>query len=143
MKQPALVAVSLLSFLLLTGCGLFRRGVNTSLSSSVEINQQHGRDIATLSRDDYVIHDIRMGEDVSRQVFLLFFPIGAQISPQESSDNAYFQAISENEQCDALLMPYVHIDRKVLPLLVVNIITRTTQVKGRCIEVVEAKDSPQ
>lgn len=116
-----------------SGCGLFRRrGVNTNVSSNVEVNQQ-GRDIATLSRDEYEIVDTSIGEDKQVGVYLLTIPLGQQTSKDEGVDSAYYAAVDRLPECDSLLMPRVSVKRVLIPLLIVNIVIRKTRVKGRCV----------
>ncbi|MEM6991291.1 MAG: hypothetical protein AAF721_12355 [Myxococcota bacterium] len=133
--NPALVVVPLIASLALPtlGCGLFRRrgNVSTSANSSVEVNNQ-GRDLATLSRDEYEIIETSIGEDKQTSVFILTIPVGQQTSRDEAADSAYYAAVDRIPECDVLMMPRVSVDRVLIPLLLVNIVVRKTRVKGRC-----------
>ncbi len=126
---PIVLSLALPSF----GCGLFRRrnNVSSSASSSVEVNNQ-GRDLATLSRDEYEIIETSIGEDKSTGVFLVTIPVGQQTTKDEAADSAYYAAVDRIPECDVLLMPRVSVKRVLIPLLLVNIVVRKTRVKGRC-----------
>ena len=115
------------------GCGLFRRRnqVNTSVSSSVSVTQT-GRDLATLSRDEYEIVDTSIGEDKSTSFYVLTIPVGNQTTVEEMTDNAYYRAVDRLPECDSLLMPRASVKRTIVPLLLVNIVIKKTLVKGRC-----------
>lgn len=117
------------------GCGLLgRRRSTTNVSSNVEVNQQ-GRDLATLTRDQYDVIETSIGEDKSTSVFLLTLPVGKQTTKDESVGTAHFNAVDRVPECDALTMPRVDVRRVVIPLLLVNIVVRKTRVKGRCINI--------
>jgi len=119
------------------GCGHFRRNqTNSSVSSSIEINQQ-GRDIATLSRDQYEVIEASAGESKSRHVFILTIPVGSQNTASENTDNAYFNAVDAVPGCDAMLNTRVETQRRIIPLLLINIVTHKTRVKGRCVHIHE------
>lgn len=130
---PLALALSLPSM----GCGLFRRNkTTTNVSSSVQINDQ-GRDVATLQRDEYEVIGTSMGQDKSTQVFFLTIPMGSQTGAAEGAENAYYDAVDRDPQCDALLMPRAATKRIVIPLIIINIVIRKNRVKGRCIHVLE------
>lgn len=130
---PLALSLSLPAF----GCGLFRRNkTTTNVSSNVEINQQ-GRDVATLRRDEYEVLDTAIGYDQSNQVYFLTIPIGSLTGASEGVDNAYFDAVASNVDCDALSMHRVQTKRIVIPLLIINIVVRKNRVQGRCIHILE------
>jgi hypothetical protein len=138
MSRHAWIAVPVALGLLLPapGCGLFRRrtNVNTSVSSSVEVNQT-GRDIATLQRHEYEVLEISVGQNKSTSVFLLTLPVGGQTSHQEQVDTAYSGAVARVKGCDAMLFPRVETKRVLVPLLLVNFAFKTITIKGRCIHI--------
>ncbi len=119
------------------GCGLFRRrrgNVSTSVNSSVSISQQD-RDIATLQRDEYEVIETSIGANKARSIFFLTLPVGSHTTHEEQVDSAYYQAVDRIPECDALMMPRVDTKRIFVPLLIVNIVIRKTQVKGRCVHI--------
>ncbi len=138
MKHISWIAVPVALGLALpaVGCGLFRRrnSVNTSVSSSVEVNQT-GRDVATLERHEYEVIETSIGMNKATSVFVLTIPVGSHTSQSEQVDSAYFAAIDRVPGCDAMLMPRVDTKRTLVPLLLVNIVVKRTTVKGRCIHV--------
>ena len=134
LPRPLIIGPLVASFVLPAfGCGLFRRRnqVNSTVNSSVEVNSQ-GRDIATLSRDEYEIIETSVGESKHTGVLLLTIPVGQQTTTDEGIENAYYAAVDRVPECDALLMPRVSVKRIVIPLLLVNIVIRKARVKGRC-----------
>ncbi len=140
MRRLAFIAAPLALCLALptTGCGLFRRrtNVNTSVSSSVEVSQT-GRDVATLERHEYEVLETSIGVSKSTSVFVLTLPVGSQTSHDEQVGSAYFQAVSREKGCDALLMPRVDTKRTLVPLLLVNLVFKRVTIQGRCIHVKE------
>lgn len=121
-----------------SGCGLFRRrtNVNTSVSSSVEVSQT-GRDVATLERHEYDVLATSIGVNKSTGVFVLTIPVGSQTSHDEQVSSAYFEAVSREKGCDAMLMPRVHTKRTLVPLLIINLVFKKVTIQGRCIHIKE------
>lgn len=140
MSRHAWIAIPVVLGLLVPaqGCGLFRRrnNINTSVSSSVEVNQT-GRDVATLARHEYEVLTTSVGKNKSTSVFVLTLPVGGQTSHQEQVDTAYSVAVSGVPGCDALLMPRVETKRVLVPLLLINFAFKSITVKGRCIHIKE------
>jgi|GEM_PF-1751264 len=133
LSRIAVVAVAASLALPAFGCGLFRRRnqVNTSVSSSVSVTQT-GRDLETLTRDEYEIVDTSIGEDKSTSFYVLTIPVGNQTTVEEMTENAYYRAVDRLPECDSLIMPRASVKRTVIPLLLVNIVIKKTLVKGRC-----------
>ena len=117
------------------GCA-FRRSVhNTTLQSSVQIDQGGAGGVATLTRDEYEVRGTSSGKDKTTRVFVLWFPVGNHKSASEVWDSAYSNAVDNAEDCDGLLLPRTQVKRVVVPLLLVNVIVKKVQVKGRCIRI--------
>lgn len=121
--------------LLLSGCGLsFRK---TSLNTSVSVNNSSSQDIATLRRSEYELMGQATGQMASRQVFVLWFPVGAQKSRAELIENAYYKAAETVPGCDALLLPRTQTNTVFVPLLLVNVLSRRVTLQGRCLHLLE------
>jgi len=122
------------------GCGLFRRSkISTNVSSNVEINEQ-GRDLATLTRDEYEIIETSIGEDKQVGVFVFTLPVGQQTTKEEGAASAYYAAVDRIPECDALMSPRVSVKRTLIPFLLINIVIRKTRVKGRCAHFIGERD---
>ncbi len=94
-----------------------------------------GRDVATLARHEYEVLGTAQGRDKTTRVFVLWFPVGQHKSPAEVWDSAYYDAVRRVEDCDGLLLPRARTKRIVIPLLLVNVIVKRTDVAGRCIRI--------
>jgi hypothetical protein len=118
--------------MLALGCGIIRTN-KTSLSSSVSVVQDNVQDVGTLHREDYRVLESANGQAQAQQAYLLWFPVGVQKTRTELVDDAVYQAIGSVEGCDALLLPHSTTRTVVIPLLVVNFVTRRITLRGRCI----------
>lgn len=135
-----LASLVVLTALPAPGCGLFRRRRNeTNVSTSVSVAQT-GRDINTLTRDEYEVLETSSGQAKVTRWFFLSIPVGGQTSAQEAEENAYFNAVGKVTGCDALMVPHSRHRRVVVPLLLVNVVRYEASVRGRCVSL---KDDPQ
>lgn len=115
------------------GCGLFRRRRNdTNVSTSVSVAQT-GRDINTLTRDQYEVLDTTAGEAKATRWFFLSIPVGGQTSSAEVEENAYYNAVGKVSGCDALMMSHPKHRRVIVPLLLINVVRYEASVRGRCV----------
>ncbi len=124
------------------GCGLFRRRRgkgDTSVSTSVSVAQT-GRDISTLTRDEYEVLDTTAGDSKATRWFFLSLPVGGQTSAAEVEENAYYNAVGKVTGCDALMMAHPKHRRVIVPLLIVNVVLYEASVRGRCVSL---KNDPQ
>ena len=124
-------AVAIVLTVPVTGCGLMRRG-NLAASTSVEVSSG-GRDIATIERGEYKLLGVGEGEAKARRWFLLWFPIGNQETQQELETNAAFDAVTDVKDCDEILFPHTKTRRLIIPLLLVTVVIKKVELRGRCI----------
>ena len=101
-------------------------------STSVQVSSS-GRDIATIERAEYGLLSVGAGEAKSRRWFLLWFPIGSQETQQELEANAAFDAVTHVKDCDEVLLPHTETKRFIIPLLLITIVVKKVQLRGRCI----------
>jgi len=124
------------------GCGLFRRRRgkgDTSVSTSVSVAQT-GRDINTLSRDEYEVLGTTSGDAKATRWFFLSIPVGGQTNTAEVEENAYYNAVGKVTGCDKLMMAHAKHRRVIVPLLLINVVRYEASVRGRCVSL---KDDPQ
>ncbi|MCR9166290.1 MAG: hypothetical protein ACE37F_00020 [Nannocystaceae bacterium] len=116
------------------GCGLFRRrrGGETNVATSVSVAQT-GRDINTLTRDEYEVLSTTSADAKATRWFFLSFPVGGQTSADEVEENAYYSAVGKVSGCDALLMAHPKHRRVIVPLLIVNVVRYEASIRGRCV----------
>ena len=124
----------LLTALPAPGCGLFRRrrGGDTNVATSVSVAQT-GRDINTLTREEYEVLSTTSADARATRWFFLSFPVGGQTSANEVEENAYYSAVGKVSGCDALMMAHPKHRRVIVPLLIVNIVRYEASVRGRCV----------
>lgn len=144
MRSRRLILGTLVTLIALPapGCGLFRRrrgNGETSVSTNVSVAQT-GRDISTLTRDEYEVLDTTAGESKATRWFFLSLPVGGQTSAAEVEENAYYNAVGKVTGCDALVMAHPKHRRVIVPLLLVNVVRYEASVRGRCVSL---KDDPQ
>jgi hypothetical protein len=116
------------------GCGLFRRrrGGETNVATNVSVAQM-GRDINTLTREEYEVLSTTSADAKATRWFFLSFPVGGQTTANEVEENAYYSAVGKVSGCDALMMAHPKHRRVVVPLLIVNIVRYEASVRGRCV----------
>lgn len=127
-------ALVVLTALPAPGCGLFRRrrSRDTNVATSVSVAQT-GRDINTLTRDEYEVLATTSADAKATRWFFLSFPVGGQTTANEVEENAYYSAVGKVSGCDALMMAHPKHRRVVVPLLIVNIVRYEASVRGRCV----------
>lgn len=134
-RPLVLGTLAILTALPAPGCGLFRRrrgNGDTSVSTNVSVAQT-GRDINTLTREEYEVLDTTSGESKATRWFFLSIPVGGQASAAEVEENAYYNAVGKVTGCDALMIPHSKHRRVVVPLLIVNVVRYEASVRGRCV----------
>jgi hypothetical protein len=135
-SRPLLLGtLAILTALPAQGCGLFRRrrgNADPSITTSVSVAQT-GRDINTLTREEYEVLDTSAGESEATRWFFLSIPVGGQTSAEEVEQNAYYNAVGKVTGCDALLIPHSKHRRVIVPLLIVNVVRYEASVRGRCV----------
>lgn len=134
-RPLVLGTLAILTALPAPGCGLFRRrrgNGDTSVSTNVSVAQT-GRDINTLSRDEYEVLATTAGESKATRWFFLSLPVGGQTSSAEVEENAYYNAVGKVTGCDALMMAHPQHRRVIVPLLIINVVRYEASVRGRCV----------
>lgn len=105
-----------------------------SLSSNkqtygVTINNYNSQ-IEPLKREDYTILRTTIGKASTSKFYVLFFPIGRHKTNEELFNSAYYGAVDNLANADALLLPRHDIKKFTIPLLLVNYSKRTVSVSG-------------
>ena len=108
-------------------------GRKTSLSTSVSVSQSSVQDVSSLRRQDYEVLDAVQGQITSQSYFLLWFPVGVQKTKADLVEDAYYKASDTNTDCDGLLLPHTTTKTVVVPLILVNVVSRQVTLRGRCI----------
>lgn len=105
---------------------------DTTVSSQISMSSTE-RDIATLQRDEYEVLGTAEGKAFGRRVFILWFPVGEQMSTPELEANAAYDAVGKVKNCDEVLFPHTKNRRIVIPLLLVNVVIKKVKLRGRCV----------
>jgi hypothetical protein len=82
-----------------------------------------------LSRNQYEITSDVVTHSRSNKIWILFIPIGGK-SLEKRQAKAYKRALSECK-CDGIISPQYSERKVILPLLLVNLVHRSTRVKGK------------
>ncbi len=123
-----LAAVLLLS----SSCGF---SVTKTLSD--EPNPYLNSSVEPLKRSEYKVLNSTTGTATSKQLYLLFFPIGKSKTTQELESNAYYNAVDNCKGADALILPKTEYKRFSIPLILLNYSSRKVTVKGRGVQLKE------
>ncbi|WP_339794451.1 hypothetical protein [uncultured Imperialibacter sp.] len=97
--------------------------------TGVTINNDNAQ-IEALKREEYRVLKKTEGKASTTRFYLLFIPIGKHKSNSELFENAYYQAVDNLPNADALILPRQKIEKFTLPLLLFNFNRRTTTVSG-------------
>lgn len=106
----------------------------TKQSTGVTITNNNAQ-IEALKREDYQVLRKTKGKASSTRFYVLFFPIGKHKSNEELFENAYFDAVDNLPNADALILPRQKIKKFTIPLLLVNFSKSTVTVSGLGISV--------
>lgn len=101
----------------------------TSQSTGVTITNETAQ-IEPLKKEDYTVLKPTTGKASTGRCYILFFPIGKNKSNAELFDNAYYKAVDNLPDADALLLPRQKINKFTVPLIIFNYQRRTTTVTG-------------
>lgn len=110
------------------------RGISNTIDAAPE-SSFAGHGVEALERADYEVLGQAQGSDASSSWFVLWFPVGGIRTKNEIIDAAYFDAVESMPGCDALLIPRVKSRRIVIPLLLVNVVIKRNELKGRCVRI--------
>ena len=86
--------------------------------------------IEALKREDYKVLKRTTGKASTTRCYILFFPIGKHKSNDELYDNAYYSAVENLDDADALILPHQKTKKLTIPLILFNYNRRTTTVTG-------------
>jgi len=106
---------------------LFSR-TNQNQSNEFAINS--ASQIEALKRDDYNVLQTTTGSASTSRFYLLFFPIGKHKTNSELYESAYYDAVYNLSNADALILPRQQIKKFTVPLLLVNYNRREVTVTG-------------
>ena len=117
-----------LSVILLSSCSILNPNLgSTNTAVSIENNTSH---IEALKRDEYDVMKTTTGKASSSTFYLLFFPIGKHKSGEELYNSAYYKAVENLPNSDALILPRTKNKKFFIPLILINYSRRTTEVSG-------------
>ncbi len=127
----------LLSLLMLElpSCSVIPFFNSTSLNQSNESPLSNMSQIEALKRNEYNVLKTTTGSAATSRFYLLFFPIGKHKTNTELYENAYYNAVDNLSNADALIMARQQIKRFTIPLIVVNYYRREVTVTGLGISV--------
>lgn len=86
--------------------------------------------VEALSKDDYTVLRTTSGKASTVRCYILFIPIGKHKTNVELYENAYYNAVDNLPNADALLLPRQKTKRLTIPLILFNYSKRTTTVSG-------------
>jgi hypothetical protein len=135
MKKNTNLSIILLLIVLLQSCALTlpssrRTSVNTNVTVSDPAQQ-----VEALKRDEYVVLGKAKGKASTQRFYFLFIPIGKMKNDAELYENAYFDAVSNCDSCDAVLLPRRKNTKLTIPLLLINYQRKAIEVQGVGIKV--------
>lgn len=118
----------IVSIALLSSCSILNPNLgSTNTAVSIENTSSH---IEALKREDYEVMQKTVGKASSSTLYLLFFPIGKHKSSEELYNNAYYDAVDNLPNADAIILPRTKNKKFFIPLLLINYSRRTTEVSG-------------
>lgn len=103
---------------------------SSSQNQSNELSLSNTSQIEALKREDYNVLKTTTGNAATSRFYLLFFPIGKHKTNTELYDNAYYNAVDNLSNADALIMARQQIKRFTIPLLLINYSRREVTVTG-------------
>ncbi len=86
--------------------------------------------IEALTKEDYTVLRTTTGKASTVRCYILFIPIGKHKSNTELFDNAYYEAVDNLPNADALILPRQEVKKLTIPLIIFNYNKRTTTVTG-------------
>jgi len=127
----------LLSLLMieLSSCSVIPLFNSTSLIQGNENTPSNAYQIEALKRNEYNVLKTTTGSAATSRFYLLFFPIGKHKTNTELYENAYYVAVDNLPNADALIMTRQEIKRFTVPLLLINYSRREVTVTGLGISV--------
>lgn len=102
---------------------------NTNQPTGVTITNNNAQ-IEALKKEDYKVLRKTKGKASTTRFYFLFIPIGKHKSNNELYENAYYKAVDNLPNSDALILPRQKIKKFTIPLILLNFNKRTTTVSG-------------
>jgi hypothetical protein len=102
----------------------------TNQNQSNEFSISNSSQIDALHSNDYDVLQTTSGCASTSRFYFLFFPIGKHKSNSELFENAYYAAVENLPNADALILPRQKIKKFTVPLLLVNYNRREVTVSG-------------
>lgn len=100
-----------------------------------EISINNTSQIEALKREDYTVLRTTTGSASTSRFYILCFPIGRHKTNNELYENAYYDAVDNLPNADALILPRQQIKKYTIPLILVNYSKREVTVSGMGISV--------
>ncbi len=123
--------VSSLLLTIVSSCSLVSLPSLSSNKQTYGVNiHNHNAQIEPLKREDYTILQTTSGKASTSRFYILFFPIGNHKTNDELFNSAYYEAIDNLANADALILPRQDIKKFTIPLILVNYSQRTVSVSG-------------
>lgn len=132
-KKVSFKTLLLLSFALMafSSCSVtlpFFSRTNQNQSNEFSIN--NASQIEALQSKDYNVLQTTTGSASTSRFYFLLFPIGKHKTNSELFESAYYDAVDNLPNADALILPRQKIKKFTVPLLLVNYNRREVTVSG-------------
>ena len=122
------VIVSIVGIFFLSSCSVSLPQF-TKNTTGVTVTNDNAQ-IESLKREDYKVLKRTTGKASTTRCYILFIPIGKHKSNEELYDNAYYSAVENLPDADALILPHQKTKKLTIPLILFNYNRRTTTVTG-------------
>ncbi|MFH0755720.1 MAG: DUF6567 family protein [Bacteroidota bacterium] len=99
-------------------------------NQSNEISINNTSQIEALNREEYNVLRTTTGSASTSRFYILFFPLGKYKTNVELYENAYYKAVDNLPNADALILPRQEIKRFIIPLILFNYSNREVTVSG-------------
>jgi hypothetical protein len=120
--------LGLLVIFLMSSCSLTLPRFSKNTTGVTVTN--NSSQIEPLKRGEYTTLRTTTGKASTTRCYILFIPIGKHKTNRELFDNAYYAAVENLPDADALILPRQETKKLTIPLLLFNYNKRTTTVTG-------------
>lgn len=116
-------------------CGVTLPAIRkTNVNSNIVVNDAASQ-IEPLKFSEYKVLKSTEGKAVTNRFYFLFIPLGKMKSETELYENAYYDAVSNCDSADAIILPMRKNKKLTIPLLIVNYQRKEVVVKGVAVQV--------